>query len=110
EWNSKGLQLIENNSALFSPLCDQHGIEISLFLLLASYSGFGQADIARWLIGLASRLDFAIRAQSQYPCVFTDYQDLAEHPKERSEEYLKDATSGSILIPLLAAWLSALGL
>jgi hypothetical protein len=110
EWSARGFQLIENNSALFSPLCDQHAIEISLFLLLTAYSGADQGDTARWLTGLANRFDFAVRTQGQYPCIFTDYQDLVEHPRTRSEEYLKDATSGSILIPLLASWLAALGL
>lgn len=109
DWSANGVKFIESNSILFSPLCDQQAIEISLFLLLAAYSGVGQADVAQWLVGIGNRLDFAVRTQSKYPCVFTDYQDLIEHPKERSEEYLKDATSGSILIPLLAAWLSALG-
>ena len=34
---------------------------------------------------------------------------MIEHPKKESDEYLKDALAGSILIPLLAAWLAAAG-
>jgi hypothetical protein len=58
---------------------------------------------------MTDRLDFSIRTHGKYPCVYTEYGDLIDHPKEASEEYLKEATSGSILIPLLACWLIVFG-
>ena len=45
----------------------------------------------------------AYRANDRYPCVFTDYRDLVDHPRD-SHDYRRDATSGSLLIPTLAVW------
>ncbi len=109
EWNAKGFKLIQNNPTLFSPLCDHQAIDISLFLLLTAMSEGSHADAACWLSEIVNRLDFTIHTHGKYPCVFTDYRDLIDHPREHSDEYQEEATSGSILIPLLAAWLCALG-
>jgi hypothetical protein len=49
----------------------------------------------------------SVRTHGRYPTVFTDYADLIEHPRERTDGYREEATSGSILIPLVAAWLLA---
>jgi hypothetical protein len=57
---------------------------------------------------MVERLVFTVQTHGHYPCVFTEYRDLAAHPRERSDEYRKEATSGSILIPLLASFQSAL--
>jgi len=43
------------------------------------------------------------------PSSASDYRELAEHPRDRSDDYFKEATSGSTVIPLIAAWLQALG-
>lgn len=102
-----GMQLINNNPALFLPIQDEQAIEIALFLVFAGRTGAFNRDIHAWLAEMGQRLDISVRLHGRYPCRFSDYQDLIEHPKEASDEYRKDATSGSILIPLLAAWLAA---
>jgi hypothetical protein len=102
-----GMQMINNNPALFLPLQDEQAIEVALFLMLAVRSGAFNNDIHRWLHEMGLRLDIAVRSNGRYPCRFTDYQELIDHPKERSDDYRKDALSGSILIPLLTAWLAA---
>jgi hypothetical protein len=102
-----GMQMIDNNPALFLPLQDEQAIEVALFLMLAVRSGTFNRDIHAWLHEMSFRLDIAVRSNGRYPCRITDYQDLIEHPKNRSDEYRKDALAGSILIPLLAAWLAA---
>src|SRR6185295_15755540 len=50
----------------------------------------------------------SVRTHGKYPCVFLEYRALVGHPRERTDEYRKEATSGSILIPILVAFLSAL--
>ena len=65
-------------------------------------------DARAWLHEMVGRLVFTVRTHGLYPCVFTEYRDLVAHPRERTDDYRKEATSGSILIPLLAAFLSAL--
>lgn len=102
-----GFELILNNPALTSPLCDQQAIDIALFLLLAAFSGDAQDSISSWLHEMTVRLNFAFRLDGKYLCVFTEYRDLIEHPKEHTDVYRREATSGSILIPLIAAWLAA---
>lgn len=109
DWIAKGFQLINANPTLFCPLCDQHAIEVALFLMLAVTVRDSGSAAAIWLQQMVARLDFTVRTHGRYPCVFTDYRQLIVHPRERSDEYRKEATSGSILIPLLAAWLAALG-
>jgi hypothetical protein len=102
-----GMEMIKNNPVLFLPLQDEQAIEVALFLMFAVRSGTFNRDIHAWLHEMAQRLDIAVRSNGRYPCRFTDYQDLIDHPKNRSDEYRKDALAGSVLIPLLAAWLAA---
>jgi hypothetical protein len=108
EWSSRGFELIQRNPTLLSPLCDQHAIEIALFSMFAATIRNTQGQLSGWLHEVVNRMDFTVRTHGKYPCIFTDYRDLIEHPRHRTDEYRKDAMSGSILIPLLAGWLSAL--
>lgn len=103
-----GYQLIENNQALFLPLQDQQAIEIALFLVLVVELNGNRNDAHAWLHEMVERLSLTVRTHGRYPCVFTEYRDLVAHPREQTDDYRKEAASGSILIPLLAAFLSAL--
>jgi hypothetical protein len=103
-----GYQLIDNNRALFLPLQDQQAIEIALFLVLVGEINGNRNDARVWLHEMVERLALTVRTHGRYPCVFTEYRDLVAHPRERTDDYREEATSGSILIPLLAAFLSAL--
>lgn len=105
---TKAYQLIDNNGALFLPLQDQQSIEIALFLVLVGSLGGNRNDARAWLHEMAERLSFTVQTHGRYPCVLTEYRDLVAHPRERSDAYRKEVTSGSVLIPLLAAFLSAL--
>jgi hypothetical protein len=103
-----GYQLIDNNRALFLPLQDQQAIEIALFLILVEAVNGNRNDARAWLHEMVGRLAFTVQTHGRYPCVFTEYRDLVAHPRGRTDDYRKEATSGSILIPLLASFLSAL--
>jgi hypothetical protein len=109
EWVNHGLKLIRNNPTLLCPIMDQQAIEIAIFLVFATVAADTAPATSSWLREMVSRLDLATRTHGGYPCVFTAYRDLVDHPRDRSDAYRKEATSGSILIPLLAAWLSAFG-
>ena len=104
---TSGMQLIHNNPALFLPLMDEQAIEVALFLSLAAQ--IGNADLAGWLAEMVKRYRMAVNGHGQYPCVFREYRDLIGHPKQLTDEYRQEATTGSVLIPLLAAWLAAFG-
>jgi hypothetical protein len=105
---SMGYQLINNNQALLLPLQDQQAIEIALFLVFVGTVNGSTTDARTWLHEMVGRLVFTIRTHSLYPCVLREYRDLIAHPGERTDDYRKEVTPGSILIPLLAAFLSAL--
>ncbi len=107
-FSTMGCQLIDNNQALFLPLQDQQAIEIAIFLILVGAVNGDKNDARAWLHGMVGRLALTVRTHGRYPCVFAEYRDLVAHPLERTDEYRKEATPGSILIPLLAAFLSAL--
>ena len=104
-----GFRLINNNPALFLPLQDEQSIEIALFLLLVGAAGGNLHDAHAWLQGMAQRLALTVRTHGRYPCVFSEYRDLIAHPRSRTDEYRQDATAGSTLIPLMAAFLSYFG-
>jgi hypothetical protein len=104
-----GLSLIRNNPALLLPISDRQGTDIALFLLLWLASGLDSDGVTSWLREMANRLDFAMRTRGRYPSSATDYHELAEHPCDRSDDYFKESTSGSTVIPLIASWLEAFG-
>lgn len=104
-----GLELIRNNPVLFLPIKDRQGTGIALFLQLWIVSGLDATGVTSWLREMVYRLTFAIRTRGRYTSSLSDYRDLAEHPRNRSDEYFKEATAGSTIIPLIAAWLHALG-
>ena len=80
-----------------------------LFLLLVSAVNGSRPDANAWLYEMVERLALTVRTHGRYPCVFGDYRDLVAHPRERTDDYRREATPGSILIPVLAAFLVALG-
>ncbi|WP_407312991.1 chemotaxis protein [Pseudomonas sp. nanlin1] len=104
-----GLELIRNNPVLFLPIADRQGTSIALFLQLWLISKVDATGITSWLEEMAYRLTFTIHSRGRYTTSLTDYRDLAEHPRDRSDEYFKEATAGSTIVPMLAAWLHALG-
>lgn len=105
-----GLDLIRNNPALLLPITDRQGTDISLFLQLWLSSGLDAVGISSWLQEMTRRLVFTMHTRGRYPSSSSDYRDLAEHPRDRTEEYFKEATAGSTVIPIVAAWLQGIGL
>ena len=104
-----GIELIRNNPSLYVPITDRQGTDISLFLQLWLGSGLDAEEVTPWLVEMANRLDFAFRTRGHYPSSASDYRELAEHPRDRSDDYFEEATAGSTVIPIVASWLQALG-
>jgi hypothetical protein len=102
-------QMVANNRALLSPIGDWQAIDIALALtLLATRPGFSTA-IDEWLEALTHHAIFAYKTHGRYPTTSRSYWDLVAHPAERSDEYRREATEGSILYPLLALWAAGRG-
>lgn len=102
-----GFDLIQNNPTLYSPRADRQGTDIALFLLLWMHSGQGAEEVVSWLSEMANRITFAVQSRGLYPLSSADYRDLSAHPRERSDEYFKETTCGSAMLPLITAWLEA---
>jgi hypothetical protein len=105
---NSGLQMIVNNPCLYLPLMDEQAIELALFLLLAAQMGHADRDIRSWLAEMVSRLNLTVNSHGRYPTALRDYTDLVAHPKAQTNEYRQEVTPGSVLIPLLLAWVTAL--
>ena len=99
--------LIKSNPTLMSPICDDFAIEVTLFMNLAQICN-AIDNVSAYLEDMAQRLRFSIDQHFSYPVSGMNYYDLIEHSHDRSEEYLKEHTRGSILYPLLIAWLDKL--
>lgn len=99
-----GIKTINNNPTLYSPLRDEHAIEIMIFMLLAQACN-AIHSVKGWLEGLSYRCVFAVKSRNHYPTPKTDYADLICHPRNESDEYFQEATCSSILYPVLACWL-----
>lgn len=103
---SAGIALIENNPLLYLPITDHQSTDVALFLVLWLMTGNPPHGATSWLSQMSILLDYTLVTRGLFPCTSADYRDLAEHPREKSEEYLKEMTSGSTLIPLIGAWLA----
>jgi hypothetical protein len=105
---NSGLQMIVNNPCLYLPLMDEQAIELALFLGLAAQMGHADRDIRSWLAEMVSRLSVTVNSHGRYPTALREYTDLIEHPRARTDEYRQEVTPGSVLVPLLLAWVTAL--
>jgi hypothetical protein len=65
--------------------------------------------IDQWLEELTNRAIFAFDTHGSYPTTSHSYWDLADHPSRRDDDYRREATEGSIFLPLLAVWACARG-
>jgi hypothetical protein len=104
---ASGFSLIANNPALLLPLMDEQTIEMALFLALAAQMG-AYADIGNWLAEMVRRLRMTVISHGRYPVALNDYSDLLAHPRAQTDEYRREVTPGSILIPTLFAFVAAL--
>jgi hypothetical protein len=104
-----GISLISNNPTLFLPAIDDQATDIALFMFLWALDRGTVDGFRQWLAGMAQRLYHTIYTRLGYPVATSDYQDLAFHPRDDSDEYFAQMTAGSTFIPLLAVWLHGTG-
>ena len=94
--------VLRNNSVLCSPIKDSQAIDINVACLFLERVGC-EGIVRAWIEQMARATVFAYTINGPYPCVFTDYRDLVDHPRD-APGYRHDATCGSLLIPTLAIW------
>lgn len=91
-----------NNPILNTPIKDSQAIDINIACLFLNRIGWNHV-IKKWIKQIAHAVIFTYKVNHKYPCVFEDYRDLADHPRDKSG-YREEATVASILIPTLAVW------
>ena len=96
------IQVIHNNPILCSPIKDSQAIDINIACLFLYKAGFAQV-IQNWIQQTTRATIFAYNTSGRYPCVFDDYRDLIDHPRDAAD-YRRDATVASLLVPTLAVW------
>jgi hypothetical protein len=101
-------QLIMNNPALFLPIKDDQAIDISLAILFLSFQEKDEEDIINWLSQILDRAIFSYKTHGCYPCIHRDYFTLLDHPERQDNDYRQEATSGSILYPMIGLWAALL--
>lgn len=106
---SQLVEIIANNRALLSPATDEQAIDIALVLTLLGTRPRFRPSIDQWIKELSENAQIAYLTHGRYPTTRTSYWDLVEHPAERTDEYRKSTTEGSVLYPLLALWAVATG-
>ena len=104
----KVAELINHNPVLFSPLQDNHVVDIHIAAILFATTG-RHSFLLSWLEEIVKRIDFSLFIRRGYPCIYSDYRDLVQHPKVEDDEYFKGATAASVLYPTIAVWAALLG-
>ena len=94
--------MISNNPLLCTPTKDSQAIDINIACLFLVRVGCNHV-VRSWISQIAHATVFAFRTHGLYPCVHDEYRELVDHPK-LDNDYRVAATTGSILIPMLAVW------
>ena len=94
--------VIANNPILYTPIKDDHAIDINIACLLLHSIGSDHV-IREWIGKTARATMFAFEFHSQYPCIHNAYRDLVDHPRN-DDNYRVEATAASLLVPTLAVW------
>lgn len=96
--------LIFNNPMLCTPYKDDQTIDITIAVFFLSLNKANHNNIRTWLSKMSEMILFLFKTDSCYPSNLHNYYELIEHPREKTEEYRKEVTKGSILYPMLAVF------
>ena len=98
---------ISHNPILYTPIKDNQAIDINIACLFLHRIGCNDI-IQSWIQQITIATIFAYNTKyCQYPCVFNDYRDLVNHPKD-DPDYRVNSTVSSLLVPTLAVWAAIL--
>ncbi|WP_256581469.1 chemotaxis protein [Pseudomonas sp. QC2] len=101
--------LIDNNRCLLSPISDEHSIDIAITVIFLSMMKKWQPLAQNYCDHLLESYLLSYSTHGKYPTTYGSYKNLISHPQEQTEEYRKNQTKGSTLLPLISAWASSQG-
>lgn len=102
-------QLIVNNPLLFTPYKDDQAIDLVLAIWFLSLDNRHWSDINYWLSNMSLEIYKMFEMGDKYPTTIQSYAELIEHPINKTEEYKKSVTKGSILYPYLSTFSAIMG-
>lgn len=102
-------QLIVNNPILFTPYKDEQAIDLVLAIWFLSLDQKHWRDINSWLSNMSREIYQMFKIGDKYPTTIRSYAELIEHPVEKTDEYKKSVTKGSILYPYISAFSAIMG-
>lgn len=102
-------QLIVNNPILFTPYKDEQAIDVVLALWFLSLDQKHWRDINSWLSNMSLEIYQMFTINDKYPTTIRSYAELIEHPINKTEDYKKSVTKGSILYPYISAFSAIMG-
>lgn len=102
------IAMVNSNTSLKSPIRDDFAIEIAMLMRLALACGTVK-KVGSYVVAVACRVMYSTLRGGAYPTTAAEYAELVGHPAESSDEYFRENTRGSVLYPLLVAWLNRLG-
>ena len=100
--------MVACNTALMSPIADEQVTDLALAFTFLAAHGRRWVDLRAWITEMVRRIGFSYASRGSYPCIYSDYPALAEHPGD-TEGYFERATAGSVLLPTLAFWSAGVG-
>ncbi|HEX8654774.1 MAG TPA: hypothetical protein VF693_06090 [Allosphingosinicella sp.] len=101
--------MIDANPTLYTPACEDQGIDIALALMLLAIIPATRNHAAHWVSQMTRAIITCYYRGSRYPVIETDYATLIRLPQERDDKLRKELTSASIIQPLLAAFAHGFG-
>jgi hypothetical protein len=105
-----GFSMIESNPVLYLPIKDEQATSVALFLVAKLQTDCFHGQLSGWIAKTIDRYHFTLLTRGRFPTSYSDYEDIREHPRDNSSEYLEEATVGSTLLPLLVLWAGAMRL
>ncbi|WP_445773622.1 hypothetical protein [Shewanella sp.] len=102
-------QLIVNNPILFTPYKDEQAIDLVLALWFLSLNHKHWRDINSWLSNMSREIYQMFTISDKYPTTIRSYAELIEHPVDKTDEYKKSVTKGSILYPYISTFSAIMG-
>jgi hypothetical protein len=101
--------MIDANPTLYTPACEDQGIDIALALMLLAMIPTTRKRAAHWVSQTTRAIIICYRRGSRYPVIETDYATLIRLPQERDDDLRQELSSASIIQPLLAAFAHGFG-
>ncbi|OBW95304.1 hypothetical protein [Gallibacterium salpingitidis] len=96
------IKFINNNPILFTPYKEEQVIDLSLAYLFLSSDPQAVKEFSKYIYQMCICIKYMFSIHGKYPSVINNYEELLEHPLEKTDQYREKITQASVLFPHLA--------